>query len=466
MDKILELKRKLGTLVDQLGTEEVIADEARYTAVEKEIDAVQGQIDRASKQQARSAALARPVTAGNDDDEDAATRSSGNPIGMASLVLDGYAPRQVRTTWNADQYLRAVRSEMKFAPDEKKHFNSLGDQLLAVARHAVAGKDPHALDARLVRAPTGAGEVDPSAGGFLVQTDFATAVFARAYDMGQILSRTNKLSISTSSNSMKIPGVDETSRATGSRWGGVQSYWVGEGGTAANSKPKFRLIELDLKKLLANWYVSDEMLADAAVINSIANQAFAEEITFMVEDAIFRGTGSGQPMGILNSGATVSVAKETGQATKTVVYENVLKMFTRLWARSRANSVWYINQDVEQQLYSMTQIIGTAGVPVYLPANGISGLPYGTLFGRPVVPIEYADTLGSLGDITLLDLSQYVLADKGGVQAASSMHVAFLTDEMVFRITYRVDGEPIWHAPLTPYKGTATQSPFITLAVR
>jgi HK97 family phage major capsid protein len=114
----------------------------------------------------------------------------------------------------------------------------------------------------------------------------------------------------------------------------------------------------------------------------------------------------------------------------------------------------------------LSQVIGTAGVPVYLPANGISGQPYGTLFGRPVIPVEYADTLGTEGDITLADYSQYVLADKGGVQTASSMHVAFLTDEMVFRFIYRVDGEPIWHAALTPFKGSNTLSPFVTLATR
>jgi HK97 family phage major capsid protein len=186
----------------------------------------------------------------------------------------------------------------------------------------------------------------------------------------------------------------------------------------------------------------------------------------MTEDAIFRGDGAGKPLGFLNSPAKVSVAKESGQASKTIVYENVVKMWSRMWARSRANAVWFINQDVEPQLYTMSQVIGTAGVPVYLPANGISGQPYGTLFGRPVIAVEYADTVGNEGDISFVDLSQFVLADKGGVQAASSMHVNFLQDEMVFRITYRVDGQPIWHSALTPYKGANTLSPFITLAAR
>jgi HK97 family phage major capsid protein len=137
-------------------------------------------------------------------------------------------------------------------------------------------------------------------------------------------------------------------------------------------------------------------------------------------------------------------------------------MWNRLWARSRANSVWYINQEVEPYLYTLK--IGDT--PVYVPAGGLSEKPYGTLFGRPVIPLEQCSAAGDLGDIILADASQYLLIDKGGINAASSIHVRFLYDENVFRFIYRVDGEPIWNKPLTPYKGFSTVSPFVTLAKR
>ncbi len=462
-----ELREALGRAVDEYGSPEVLKDKEKFEAKEREIAELEGQIDRMERAQARSARLARPI---------------GSHGGQATVASDIVIPPSftlpgsptARSGWTTDDYVRGIRSAINFTPDAERHFPTFGDQLIAVANAAISARqgvpqvDPRLQRAprEFSRAPTGAGEIDPSAGGFLVQTDFSTAIFMRTYEMGQILGRIRKLSLSTAANSIKIPGVDETSRATGSRWGGVQSYWVGEGQSATTTKPKFRLIELDLKKLMANWYVSDELLADASVVNSIANEAFSEEIMFMTEDAIFRGDGAGKPLGFLNSQALVTVAKETGQASKTVVYENVLKMWSRCWARSRSDAVWFINQDVEPQLYALSQVIGTAGVPVYLPANGISGQPYGTLFGRPVIPVEYADTLGNQGDLSLVDMSQYVLADKGGVQAASSMHVAFLTDEMVFRVTYRLDGQPIWHSALTPYKGSNTLSPFVSLAAR
>lgn len=179
------------------------------------------------------------------------------------------------------------------------------------------------------------------------------------------------------------------------------------------------------------------------------------------------GTGAGQLLGIQNAACLVSVAKETGQAADTVLFENIVKMWTRLYARSRANAAWYINQDVEPQLFGMAMSVGTGGVPVFMPAGGISGQPYSTLFGRPIIPIEQAATLGDVGDIILADMSQYLLIDKGAIKGDQSIHVKFLYGENTFRFVYRVNGQPIWKSVLTPFKGTAnTQSPFIVLAER
>ena len=114
----------------------------------------------------------------------------------------------------------------------------------------------------------------------------------------------------------------------------------------------------------------------------------------------------------------------------------------------------------------MSIAVGTGGVPVYMPAGGLSAAPYDTLYSRPVLPVEHCAALGTVGDILFADFGQYLLADKGGIQSASSIHVQFLTDETVFRFLYRVDGQPLWHAPLTPASGGSTRSPFVSLATR
>ena len=137
-------------------------------------------------------------------------------------------------------------------------------------------------------------------------------------------------------------------------------------------------------------------------------------------------------------------------------------MWSRLWSRSRANSVWYINPEIEPLLYTLK--VGDR--PVYIPAGGLSDTPYATLFGRPVMPLEQCSAVGDVGDIILADFGQYLLIDKGGINATSSIHVRFLYDENVFRFIYRVDGQPIWNKALQPYKGSATVSPFVALAKR
>jgi len=211
-------------------------------------------------------------------------------------------------------------------------------------------------------------------------------------------------------------------------------------------------------------YATEELLAHASTMTVIFVDGFAEELRFKVEDAIFEGDGAGKPQGFTNANAMISIAKETGQAATTVVHENLKKMWARLDGRSRANAVWMINQDVEPALDELAKIIGTGGVePSY-----VTYTPEGVqrIKGRPVMTSEYCSTLGTVDDIVLADMSQYAFVDRGGIQGAQSMHVRFTTDEMAFRATYRVDGGVLWKDALTPFKGSNTTSPFITLATR
>lgn len=453
--KILELKAERGAIIDSMSALAASRefDPAKHAELKASAEKLDTQIRALEEAESLQASLARHSGAN-------AGAAAGDAPEMTAVTRTLRAG-EVRSFGDC---LRAARSEMGFSMQPTQHYRSLGEQLQAVFQHHISrGAN---TDSRLVRAPTGAGEVDPTGGGFLVQTDFAAAIFMLAHDMGEIMGRTNKIPISANANGLKVPGVDETSRATGSRWGGVSSSWAAEGISPGQSAPKFRLVEFDLKKLMSLMTVTDELLQDSTALTSIAGQAFSEEVMFMTEDAIFEGTGAGQPLGILNAPCTVQVAKENGQAAGTIVKENIDKMWARCWARSRKNAVWFINQDCESQLSALNGVVGTGGQLVYMPPGGLSAAPFATLMGRPVVATEYNSALGAPGDIGLFDLSQYTLVDKGGVNFASSMHVAFDTDQMRFRITYRVDGKPMWAAPLTPFKGTLTKSPFITLAQR
>jgi len=316
-----------------------------------------------------------------------------------------------------------------------------------------------------IKAPLGLQEGIPSAGGFLVGTDRSSSLMARVYEVGNILNRVDMIGIGANSNGMTFYAEDEISRVAGSRRGGIRAYWAAEAEEKTKSKPKFREMELKLRKLVALCYATDELLADATALESWIMSAYPEEVNFVAEDSIFRGTGVGMPLGILNSAATVSVAKEVGQAAATIVSANIDKMWARRYIRGR-NYAWFVNQDTSPALSALNRASGGAGDLVYSPPGGISALPYATLKGAPVIETEYNSTLGTVGDIILADFGEYQMIDKGGIQSASSIHVQFVTDETVFRFVYRVDGQPKWDLPLTPFQGNKTVSPFITLATR
>ena len=359
-------------------------------------------------------------------------------------------------------------SDTRIVVKEKK-FLCLGDQLQAIANVALSGHDNQMLTWEQLAVATGGAQAGvPSDGGYLIQKDFVTDLTNRMSEQSS-LPPVRTIPIGPNSDGLKLNVIDETSRATGSRWGGVQVYWGAEGDAATAKKPKLRQMELELKELIGLAYTTNRLLQDASALEEVFLQAFSEEMNFMKEDARINGTGSGQPKGIVSTtgaSATVSVAKETGQDAATVVYENIVKMWSRLWARGRASSVWLINQDVEPSLMQMTLNAGTGGHPAYLPPGGLSAAPFGTLLGRPVIPVEYCATLGTVNDIILWDPTQYVEIEKGGMQADQSIHVRFTTNENTFRFITRVDGQPLWNSALTPFKGSNTQSPQVVLATR
>jgi len=317
-------------------------------------------------------------------------------------------------------------------------------------------------------ASTGMSEGVPSEGGFLIHKQFATEIYERIYAGAVLAPRTTRVPIGEAFNGWDYTALDESSRVTGVRHGGVRIYRLNEGGTLTASKLKFKRGELKLEKQIGLYYATDEQLKDSVALGAYMSRKFESAFAFEFDDEIFRGNGAGEPLGILNAGCLVSVAKETGQSAATIVAENIMKMFSRMYSGSLANAVWYVNQDCWPQIFQLHLAIGTGGVPLFIPAGQIANAPFGALLGRPIQPIEQASTLGTVGDIVFADFGQYITIDKGGLQADSSIHVQFLTDESTFRFILRNNGQPSpdWATALTPYKGSATVSPFVALAAR
>jgi HK97 family phage major capsid protein len=357
-----------------------------------------------------------------------------------------------------------------FEKDPKAGFRNMGAFALAVRQSGSPELQINAADVpklNYLAAISGMGTTIGSDGGFTLPQQFNLDIWnGMAVDETNLLNSTDNYTVE--GESLTFNASAETSRADGSRLGGMRGYWLAEAAQKTSSKPTFRQMKLEPKELAVFVYVTDKLLRGTGIaLGQYLNRGASAEIAFLVSDAIINGTGAGMPLGILTSAAEVSVAKETGQAATTIVTENIVKMWARFHPRWMSGAEWLINQDTIPQLLTMSLNVGTGGAPTYLPPSGLSGAPYGTLLGKPVRPIEFCPTLGTVGDIMLVNLKAYAGGIKGGVMSDMSIHLRFDYNETAFRFVFEADGQPWNAAPLTPYKGgTNTISPFVTLATR
>jgi HK97 family phage major capsid protein len=358
----------------------------------------------------------------------------------------------------------AMRSLVRQGHQPWGEFKSLSD----FVRSGLDGHQSSAFRDRCkshFKAIQGMSETIGSDGGFTVMPEFNYQIFEHVYS-NDLVSSTDNYTVG--GNNMTFLANAETSRLDGFRHGGLRGYWTGEGQTITASKPTVREIQMKLQKLAVIVYLTDELISDSAqALEQYVTRKASDEFNFMIGNALFNGDGVGKPLGVLNAPSLLAIAAESGQAPTTIVSANIIKAQNRFFAPYFSNANWYINQDCMQQLMQLTLATGTySGQLVYTPPTGLSALPYGSLGGRPLKPIEFAGTLGSQGDITLADMSQMLSISKGGIAQAVSMHVEFLTDQLALRFTMRMNAAPWENSPITPYKGTNTQSSFVCLAAR
>lgn len=447
LDRRAELKAEGLKLLDVNASVRTEEQTARLDAIDKDIMAIDQDIDRLRRLGEEDRAQAKT--------EFHAARTTSNGV-QTTGGWEGGADDERLAKFGANGAPIVYRGLPRMeAPTAARYAfgQQLRDVFMATTRHTLT--EPLA---QLQAAAQGAGEKIGSDGGFMVQTDVAAEIIQNVFTGGALLNAVRQINLGENSNGITMRAVDETSRATGSRWGGVQAYWVDEGTAPTASKPKFRKLELKLNKLAALGYATDELLADFVAMGDVMFQAFTEEVRFLVEDAILNGTGAGMPLGILKSPALVSTTRTT---TSRVKHADVIAMWARMHARSKGNAVWLCNTDVNPDLDQLFFTGATNDVPVRFVTYGEDGVM--RIKGKPVVETEYNASLGTVGDLILADLTQYLFIQKL-LQTAASMHVAFATDEMAFRVTWRVDGRPAWIDKLTPAKGSNTQSPFVAIA--
>lgn len=347
-------------------------------------------------------------------------------------------------------------------------FGDLGEFIQTVWHHRLAGKEKVAglpdADTNLAIVNEYSTKI-PGDGGFLVPEEYRAQLLMMSLESSIVLPRATVIPMNT--QTLIFPTVDSTSNVA-STFGGIVVYRTEEGEEFVESKAKFGRVKLDLTKQTALAHLTNELIRRSSPsISAILNQMMPQAFGFAADLDYLTGTGAGEPLGALSTSnpALTVVAKETSQAADTIVWQNVLRMYSRMLPQSIGRSVWLASPDTFVELATMALTVGTGGSAVWI--TDATGSPTLTLLGRPVIMTEKTPgLLGDQSDLSLVDFSFYLAGVQDSLMIDTSNHVRFTSDQTTIRAIQFNDGRPWLTSAITPQNNGPTLSPFVTLGAR
>lgn len=348
----------------------------------------------------------------------------------------------------------AAYNPQAFAASLDGTYANLGDLALDVYKANKTGAEVRNKEAwdKVVKLSNAYSENDPGSGGFLIPEEMRSQIMSLALENSVVRSRATVITMQNLTT--RIPFIDETTHS-GSLFGGMIFYWVGESATITSTSATFGSVRLEANKLVGGARIPNELWNDAPALRTWLQANAPRGLAHFEDQAFISGNGVGQPFGFLNSPALVQYDRAT---TDVYALSDVVGMYARMLPSSLGNAVWICNQTALPQLFAMNT--GTGGYP--LGVVNIRDTPVFTLLGRPLIVTEKVPALanGAGNELAFVDLSYYLVGDRQAVSLDFSEHSRFMNDETELRLINRVDGRPWIQSALTPVHGD-TLSPFV-----
>lgn len=306
-------------------------------------------------------------------------------------------------------------------------------------------------------------------GGYTVPPEFSMDLLEFEPEDTVLVGQTDEFPMT--GRELKMPVLDQTATGTVGQtayFGGIVAYWTAEAALRQETEPKFREVSLVANELSGFALASRNVLYDNKVaLEQRLTRLFGGAIGWYRDYAYLQGDGVGKPRGIVGAPATINITRATPNA---VGYADLAKMLGSFMPQSMRRGCWVMQQSVLQNFLQMTDASNRLIVQPYFPryVEGVAGgpatvAPVMSIFGMPIKTTEKLPTLGTPGDLMLIDPKQYFSATRADVEIAASEHYKFLNNQITYRFIFRGDGEPWPSTFFTLQDGTTTISPFVRL---
>ncbi|MBO8169969.1 MAG: phage major capsid protein [Thermoanaerobacteraceae bacterium] len=239
-------------------------------------------------------------------------------------------------------------------------------------------------------------------------------------------------------------------------YGGVEVYWIAEGGEKPETDGNLEVISLEPQEVAAHTTVTDKLLRNWQAASSFISGLLRQAIIAAEDMAFLRGDGVGKPLGVLNLPGKISVKRDTSAKVK---YIDIVNMMAKMLPESLDNAVWVANQSVLPEIMTMTDENGNY---IFIRGDATRGVS-DTLAGIPIRWTGKTPTLGNEGDLQLVDFSYYLIKDGSGPFIAASEHVYFKNNKTVIKAFWNVDGQGWVKEPLILEDGSTKVSPYVVL---
>lgn len=257
-------------------------DDAVYTGMENDLEALTNEIRRMERREAVEAELSKPVN---------------KPITGKPMSGTGTANKPVRAT---DEYMANFWNVMRSKAPMPEVVNALQ-----------VGDDAE--------------------GGYLVPDEYEHTLVEALEE--ENLFRRLAHTIHTDSGERKIPVVASKGTAN----------WIDEEGPYEESDDTFSQVTIGSHKLGTAIKISEELLRDSVFdLEDYISREFARRIGAREEESFFNGDGNGKPLGVLaeTGGAEVGV---TAASATAITADELMDLFHSLKAPYRNKAVWVMN---------------------------------------------------------------------------------------------------------------------------